>query len=159
MPFLGNDSESDRQQININKNNNNISNSSVTKEKSQIKKNENNNEINIVNNKDSPILNLDEDKVIKYNQKYNIDDNNNKKLLEKKRRPRIHLEDLDIDTEIIKEKKNLIVGDKVILSKNQIITEEDKKEIRVIRNRKSAKKSRDRKKIEYINLIQKIELN
>ena len=159
MPFLGNDSESDRQQININKNNNNISNSSVTKEKSQIKKNENNNEINIVNNKDSPILNLDEDKVIKYNQKYNIDDNNNKKLLEKKRRPRIHLEDLDIDTEIIKEKKNLIVGDKVILSKNQIITEEDKKEIRAIRNRKSAKKSRDRKKIEYINLIQKIELN
>ena len=158
MPFLGNDSESDRQQININKNNNNISNSSVTKEKSQIKKNENNNEINIVNNKDSPILNLDEDKVIKYNQKYNIDDNN-KKLLEKKRRPRIHLEDLDIDTEIIKEKKNLIVGDKVILSKNQIITEEDKKEIRAIRNRKSAKKSRDRKKIEYINLIQKIELN
>ena len=159
MPFLGNDSESDRQQININKNNNNISNSSVTKEKSQINKNENNNESNIVNNKDSPILNLDEDKVIKYNQKYNIDDNNNKKLLEKKRRPRIHLEDLDIDTEIIKEKKNLIVGDKVILSKNQIITEEDKKEIRAIRNRKSAKKSRDRKKIEYINLIQKIELN
>ena len=157
---LGNDSESDKQQININiciSNDN--SNSFATKEKSQLKKIEKNkNEINIINNKINPILNLDEDNDITNIDNNNSNNNNNNNLLTKKRRPRIHLEDLNIDPEIIKEKKFLIIGDKVILSKNQIITEEDKKEIRAIRNRKSAKKSRDRKKVEYINLVQKIEL-
>ena len=160
IPSLGNDSESDRQQININNNNsNNVSNSSATKDKSLLKKIEINNiDINIINNDINPIMNLDEEKDINNNQKYNVDDNNYKKLLEKKRRPRKYLEDLDIDPEIIKGKSFLKIGDKVISSKNQIVTEEDKKEIRAIRNRVSAKKSRDKKKVEFINLIQKIDL-
>ena len=160
IPSLGNDSESDRQQININNNNsNNVSNSSATKDKSLLKKIEINNiDINIINNDINPIMNLDEEKDINNNQKYNVDDNNDKKLLEKKRRPRKYLEDLDIDPEIIKGKSFLKIGDKVIRSKNQIVTEEDKKEIRAIRNRVSAKKSRDKKKVEFINLIQKIDL-
>ena len=162
IPNFGNDSESYKQQNNINSNNsnsNNASNSSITKDKSLLKKMENNNiDINIINNNTNPIINLDEDKDINNNQKDNIDDNNNKKLLEKKRRPRKYLEDLNIDPEIIKEKRFIKIGDKVIRSKNQIITDEDRKEIRAIRNRVSAKKSRDKKKVEFINLIQKIEL-
>ena len=162
IPNFGNDSESYKQQNNINSNNsnsNNVSNSSITKDKSLLKKMENNNiDINIINNNTNPIINLDEDKDINNNQKDNIDDNNNKKLLEKKRRPRKYLEDLNIDPEIIKEKRFIKIGDKVIRSKNQIITDEDRKEIRAIRNRVSAKKSRDKKKVEFINLIQKIEL-
>ena len=50
------------------------------------------------------------------------------------------------------------IGDKVILSKNQVITEEDKKEIRAIRNRISAQKSRDRKKAEFILFKEKIKI-
>ena len=68
----------------------------------------------------------------------------------------MHLEDLDIDPEIIKDKKYQTIGDKVFTSKNQIITENDKKEIRAIRNRISAQKSRDRKKAEFISLNEKL---
>ena len=105
---------------------NNISNnSSSTKDKSGIK-----NEININNNKKE--INKE-----------------NKENLNKKRKPRVHLEDLDIDPELIKDKKFQTIGDKVFLSKNKILTEEDKKEVRAIRNRISAQKSRDKKKAEF----------
>ena len=70
----------------------------------------------------------------------------------------MHLEDLDIDPEIIKDKKFETIGDKVILSKNKILTEEDKKEIRAIRNRISAQKSRDKKKAEFILFKEKIQI-
>ena len=120
---------------------NNISNnSSSTKEKSQFKK-EN---IDIANNN-----------II--NQKEEINENNNninKETLNKKRKQRIHLEDLGLDPEFIKDKKFETIGDKVFLSKNKILTEEDKKEVRAIRNRISAQKSRDKKKAEF-SLFQK----
>ena len=132
-----NDEDSSKNQTfnilnNSNMNNSSInqSNSSSTKEKSQIK-----NDINV-------------------NNIININSNENKKdTLIKKRKPRVHLEDLNIDPELIKDKKYQKIGDKVILSKNQVITEEDKKEIRAIRNRISAQKSRDRKKAEFILLF------
>ena len=120
---------------------NNISNnSSSTKEKSQFKKDN----IDIVNNN-----------II--NQKEEINENNNninKEALNKKRKQRIHLEDLGLDPEFIKDKKFETIGDKVFLSKNKILTEEDKKEVRAIRNRISAQKSRDKKKAEF-SLFQK----
>ena len=78
--------------------------------------------------------------------------NGDKTVLSKKRKQRIHLEDLNIDPEIIKYKKYQTIGDKVITSKNSVITDLDKKEIRAIRNRISAQKSRDRKKAEFLNL-------
>ena len=86
----------------------------------------------------------------------NTSNKNDKNKLSKKRKPRVHLEDLDIDPEIIKDKKYQTIGDKVFTSKNQIITENDKKEIRAIRNRISAQKSRDRKKAEFISLNEKL---
>ena len=117
---------------------NNISNnSSSTKEKSQFKKDN----IDIVNNN-----------II--NQKDEINENINKEALNKKRKQRIHLEDLGLDPEFIKDKKFETIGDKVFLSKNKILTEEDKKEVRAIRNRISAQKSRDKKKAEF-SLFQK----
>ena len=117
---------------------NNISNnSSSTKEKSQFKKDN----IDIVNNN-----------II--NQKEEINENINKEELNKKRKQRIHLEDLGLDPEFIKDKKFETIGDKVFLSKNKILTEEDKKEVRAIRNRISAQKSRDKKKAEF-SLFQK----
>ena len=76
--------------------------------------------------------------------------------MNKKRKPRIHLEDLDIDPEIIKDKKFEKIGDKIITSKNKVITTEEKKEIRALRNRISAQKSRDRKKAEFISLTKQI---
>ena len=82
--------------------------------------------------------------------------NADKNILSKKRKQRIHLEDLNIDPEIIKYKKYQTIGDKVITSKNSVITDLDKKEIRAIRNRISAQKSRDRKKAEFLNLQLKI---
>ena len=137
--------ESSKQQNNING-----SNSSSTKDKNQLK-----NIQNKVNNSDitnNPIIDIDE------NSKNNVLNNkgNTDKVLAKKRKPRTHLEDLDIDPEIIKNKKFLKIGDKVILSKNQDITENDKKEIRAMRNRISAKKNRDKKKGEFIFLNKKI---
>ena len=84
-----------------------------------------------------------------------VSSNNKKKdktILSKKRKQRIHLEDLNLDPEIIKYKKYQTIGDKVITSKNSVITDLDKKEIRAIRNRISAQKSRDRKKAEFLNL-------
>ena len=137
-----NDEDSSKNQTfnilnNSNMNNSSInqSNSSSTKEKSQIK-----NDINV-------------------NNIININSNENKKnTLIKKRKPRVHLEDLNIDPELIKDKKYQKIGDKVILSKNQVMTEEDKKEIRAIRNRISAQKSRDRKKAEFILLKEKIKI-
>ena len=74
----------------------------------------------------------------------------------KKRKQRIHLEDLNIDPEIIKCKKYQTIGDKVITSKNSKITDLDRKEIRAIRNRISAQKSRDRKKAEFNELQKKV---
>ena len=119
---------------------NNISNnSSSTKEKSQFKKDN----IYIVNNNNNII-----------NQKEEINENINKEALNKKRKQRIHLEDLGLDPEFIKDKKFETIGDKVFLSKNKILTEEDKKEVRAIRNRISAQKSRDKKKAEF-SLFQK----
>ena len=119
---------------------NNISNnSSSTKEKSQFKKDN----IYIVNNNNNII-----------NQKEEINNNINKEALNKKRKQRIHLEDLGLDPEFIKDKKFETIGDKVFLSKNKILTEEDKKEVRAIRNRISAQKSRDKKKAEF-SLFQK----
>ena len=94
--------------------------------------------------------------------KSNTNTNNSKKqngdktVLSKKRKTRIHLEDLNIDPEIIKYKKYQTIGDKVITSKNSVITDMDKKEIRAIRNRISAQKSRDRKKAELLNLQMKL---
>ena len=79
----------------------------------------------------------------------NNNNNNNNNHTGKKRKQRIHLEDLDIDPEIIKYKKYQTIGDKVITSKNSKITDLDRKEIRAIRNRISAQKSRDRKKAEF----------
>ena len=137
----GNEGESSKQQMNIN-NISNISNSSSTKDKSQLKNNINNNSNSnsnsnnkITNNK--PMLECNE----------NSDNNDTKnKLLTNKRKPRMHLEDLELDPELIKDKKFLKIGDKVILSKNHLITEDDKKEIRALRNKISAQKSRDKKK-------------
>ena len=74
----------------------------------------------------------------------------------KKRKQRIHLEDLNIDPEIIKYKKYQTIGDKVITSKNSKITDLDRKEIRAIRNRISAQKSRDKKKQEFNNLQMRV---
>ena len=82
--------------------------------------------------------------------------NNNNTHTGKKRKQRIHLEDLDIDPEIIKYKKYQTIGDKVITSKNSKITDLDRKEIRAIRNRISAQKSRDRKKAEFNELQRKV---
>ena len=124
-------------------NSNNGNNSSSTKDKNELK---------IIHNKKNdkdiihknPILDLEE------NTKNNLDNTDNK-VLNKKRRPRVHLEDLGIEN-----KKYQRIGDKVILSKYQDITEKDKKEIRAERNRISAKKSRDRKKVEFVELNDKI---
>ena len=146
----GNEDESSKQQMNIN-NISNISNSSSTKDRSQLKnninKNSNSNSNNrITNNK--PMLECNE----------NSDNNDTKnKLLTNKRKPRMHLEDLELDPELIKDKKFLKIGDKVILSKNHLITEDDKKEIRALRNKISAQKSRDKKKIEFINLKMQVQ--
>ena len=124
---------------NIINNINNISNnSSSTKDKSRIK-----NDIGNINN------------INQTKKEINKENNDN---LNKKRKPRVHLEDLDIDPEIIKDKKFETIGDKVILSKNKILTEEDKKEIRAIRNRISAQKSRDKKKAEFILFKEKIQI-
>ena len=87
---------------------------------------------------------------IKENKKNSKNSNNT--VLSKKRKQRIHLEDLNIDPELIKCKKYQTIGDKVITSRNSVITDLDKKEIRAIRNRISAQKSRDRKKAEFLNL-------
>lgn len=132
---------------NINNNSsfiNNSQNSSSTKEKSQLK-NDNNNNINEI--------------IIKEKEETNSNNNINsekKEMLNKKRKPRVHLEDLGIDPEKIKDKKFETIGDKVFLSKNKILTEEEKKEVRAIRNRISAQKSRDRKKAEFIDFKKQI---
>ena len=88
--------------------------------------------------------------------KIDKDEINKKSNLGKKRKTRIHLEDLNIDPEIIKCKKYQTIGDKVITSKNSKITDLDRKEIRAIRNRISAQKSRDRKKAEFNELQTKV---
>ena len=142
MSLIRNDDESSNKKIsdnNFSSNSNSIINainSSFDKE-SGIKKNQNNNEI--VNKNFIFILNKDSN-----NNK--ITNKEEKQFIDKKRRPRIHLEDLNIDPEIIKNKKFQVVGNKVILSKNHKITEEDRKEIRRIRNMISAKNSRNKKK-------------
>ena len=123
--------------------------------KERSKDNSLNNSNNIINGNFISFLNEN-----KNNNNINI--NNSKKqnaektVLSKKRKTRIHLEDLNIDPEIIKYKKYQTIGDKVITSKNSVITDMDKKEIRAIRNRISAQKSRDRKKAELLNLQSKL---
>ena len=119
---------------------------------------------NSLNNTNNNIINanfisfLNENKNNKDNKNTNSSKKQNadKTVLSKKRKTRIHLEDLNIDPEIIKYKKYQTIGDKVITSKNSVITELDKKEIRAIRNRISAQKSRDRKKAELLNLQMKL---
>ena len=54
----------------------------------------------------------------------------NKEVLNKKRKPRVHLEDLGLDPEKIKDKKFETIGGKVFLSKNKILTDEDMDRIR-----------------------------
>ena len=150
IPNQENEDESSKQQMNIN-NISNISNSSSTKDKSQLKNNISNNSNSNSNNtitNNKPMLECNE----------NSDNNDIKnKLLTNKRKPRKHLEDLDLDPELIKDKKFLKIGDKVILSKNHVITEDDKNEIRAMRNRISAQKSRDKKKKEFINLKEQVQ--
>ena len=119
---------------------------------------------NSLNNTNNNIINanfisfLNENKNNKDNKNTNSSKKQNadKTVLSKKRKTRIHLEDLNIDPEIIKYKKYQTIGDKVITSKNSVITDLDKKEIRAIRNRISAQKSRDRKKAELLNLQMKL---
>ena len=119
--------------------------------------------------KDNSLSNINNNNIVNGNfisflneNKNNKNANNSKKqnadktVLSKKRKTRIHLEDLNIDPEIIKYKKYQTIGDKVITSKNSVITDLDKKEIRAIRNRISAQKSRDRKKAELLNLQMKL---
>ena len=115
----------------------------------------NNNNLNNSNNNciNSNIININNN--IIYN-KVNGEPQK-KEVLSKKRKQRIHLEDLNIDPEIIKYKKYQTIGDKVITSKNTIITPSEKKEIRAIRNRISAQKSRDRKKAEFLNLQNQVQ--
>ena len=88
--------------------------------------------------------------------KINEDKGKKEAITGKKRKQRIHLEDLNIDPEIIKCKRYQTIGDKVITSKNSKITDLDRKEIRAIRNRISAQKSRDRKKAEFNELQMKV---
>ena len=110
---------------------------------------------NIINGNFITFLNENKNNInknINNSKKQNAD----KTVLSKKRKTRIHLEDLNLDPEIIKYKKYQTIGDKVITSKNSIITDMDKKEIRAIRNRISAQKSRDRKKAELLNLQLKL---
>jgi hypothetical protein len=178
-------SEDDYKLMNKNKNNNEISKEEIlckdintsgsglgtdctpvstggTGSKSQSKENSLNNS-NINNNLfNSNVVSFNNEHINNNNldKKLNIDNivnkNKEKTVLSKKRKQRIHLEDLNIDPEIIKYKKYQTIGDKVITSKNSVITDLDKKEIRAIRNRISAQKSRDRKKAEFLNLQLKI---
>ena len=91
---------------------------------------------------------------IKENELYNEE---NKFTNKKRRSSRIHLEDLNIDPKLIEKKSYQIIGDKVITSKTKI-TEDDKKEVKAIRNRISSQKNRDRKKAEFINLLEEIKI-
>ena len=143
----GDEDDSSKQQMNVINNISNISNSSSTKDKSQLKNNinSNNSNSNITNN--NAVSECDENSG-------NNDEIN--KFLTNKRKPRKHLEDLGLDPQVIKGKKFLKIGDKVILSKNHLITDDDKKEIRAMRNRISAQKSRDKKKEEFNNLKEQI---
>ena len=122
-----------------------------SKETSFNNSNINNNNKNKINTNFISFIN----EKINNNKKTN-NKNDDKSVLSKKRKQRIHLEDLNIDPEIIKYKKYQTIGDKVITSKNSVITDLDKKEIRAIRNRISAQKSRDRKKAEFLSMQKQI---
>ena len=126
-------------------NNLNISNSQLSQSNSTKGTGDKNNESKLNDIKINEIINDEKDK--KKNNNINTG---------KKRKQRIHLEDLNIDPEIIKCKKYQTIGDKVITSKNSKITDLDRKEIRAIRNRISAQKSRDRKKAEFNELQKKV---
>jgi preprotein translocase subunit SecG len=123
----------------------NISNSQLSQSNSTKGTGDKNNESKLNDIKINEIINDEKDK--KKNNNINTG---------KKRKQRIHLEDLNIDPEIIKYKKYQTIGDKVITSKNSKITDLDRKEIRAIRNRISAQKSRDRKKAEFNELQKKV---
>ena len=126
-------------------NNLNISNSQLSQSNSTKGTGDKNNESKLNDIKINEIINDEKEK--KKNNNINTG---------KKRKQRIHLEDLNIDPEIIKCKKYQTIGDKVITSKNSKITDLDRKEIRAIRNRISAQKSRDRKKAEFNELQKKV---
>ncbi len=126
-------------------NNLNISNSQLSQSNSTKGTGDKNNESKLNDIKLNDIINDEKEK--KKNNNINTG---------KKRKQRIHLEDLNIDPEIIKCKKYQTIGDKVITSKNSKITDLDRKEIRAIRNRISAQKSRDRKKAEFNELQKKV---
>ena len=128
-----------------NNSNLNISNSQLSQSNSTKGTGDKNNESKLNDIKINEMINDEKDK--KKNNNINIG---------KKRKQRIHLEDLNIDPEIIKCKKYQTIGDKVITSKNSKITDLDRKEIRAIRNRISAQKSRDRKKAEFNELQKKV---
>ena len=123
----------------------NISNSQLSQSNSTKGTGDKNNESKLNDIKLNDIINDEKEK--KKNNNINTG---------KKRKQRIHLEDLNIDPEIIKCKKYQTIGDKVITSKNSKITDLDRKEIRAIRNRISAQKSRDRKKAEFNELQKKV---
>ena len=123
----------------------NISNSQLSQSNSTKGTGDKNNESKLNDIKLNDIINDEKDK--KKNNNINTG---------KKRKQRIHLEDLNIDPGIIKCKKYQTIGDKVITSKNSKITDLDRKEIRAIRNRISAQKSRDRKKAEFNELQKKV---
>ena len=123
----------------------NISNSQLSQSNSTKGTGDKNNESKLNDIKINDIINDEKEK--KKNNNINTG---------KKRKQRIHLEDLNIDPEIIKCKKYQTIGDKVITSKNSKITDLDRKEIRAIRNRISAQKSRDRKKAEFNELQKKV---
>ena len=93
-------------------NNLNISNSQLSQSNSTKGTGDKNNESKLNDIKINEIINDEKDK--KKNNNINTG---------KKRKQRIHLEDLNIDPEIIKCKKYQTIGDKVITSKNSKITD------------------------------------
>lgn len=108
---------------------------------------------NLKNDSSNNSSSTKENKIL--NEIKNESSNDKNELLHKKKKPRIHLEDLNIDPK----NKFETICDKVILSKNKkLLTADDKKEIKAIRNRISAQKSRDKKKIQFANLNEQVKI-
>ena len=109
------------------------------------------------NSNDGKLSQIDKEKLTK-DLAEKIKENKLNLLMNKKRKSsRIHLEDLNIDPKLIEKQSYQTIGDKVITSKKKL-TEDDKKEVRAIRNRISAQKIRNRKKEEYINMIEEMKI-
>ena len=120
-----------------------------------------NNEAVEKNNADGKLSKTDKE-ILEKNLAEKIKENklhNTENLLtnKKRRTPRIHLEDLNIDPKLAEKQSYQIIGDKVITSKNKM-SEDDRNEVKAIRNRISAQKSRDRKKAEFINLLEEVRI-